>query len=49
MPFFEAKFTEKEDGNVKSTLYRKNTDTDLNFTSHHPKAPEVSQNPYEQV
>ena len=39
MPFLDAKFTRKEEGTVKSTVYRKKTLTDqyLNFACHHPK------------
>ena len=39
MPFLGAKFTRKEEGSVKSAVYRSKTHTDqyLNFTSYHPR------------
>ena len=52
MSFLDAKFTRKEDGSVKSTVYRKKMHTDqyLNFTSHTQTAEARScQNAHEQV
>ena len=39
VPFLDTKFTRKEDGSVKSTVYRRKTNIDhcLNCASHHPK------------
>ena len=38
LPFLDTNITRKNDGSLKSLVYRKKAQTDqyLNFTSHHP-------------